>query len=346
MYILILVFVVAFFATFAITPQFRQFFESIGVVGVDVQKKDKPKIAEMGGPCVITGFLSGVFLFVGLYFFYLKTTVSVALIDIFAVICTILIITLIGMFDDLGCLQYRKPEGKGFKKFKRIGLKQWQKPLLTLPAAVPLMAIMAGESYINLPLFGFIDVGIFYPLVLVPLAVMGASSATNMLAGKNGMEAGLGAVALISLGIYASLWNETGAAVIAFSLAGALLAFLRYNWYPAEIFPGDSLTYAIGAGIASVAIIGNMEKFALFIFIPWFVEFFMKLQSGFKAESFGHLQKDGTLKAPDKKLHSLNHLVMRFGNFREEQITTMLIIFEILICLAAFIIYLPGIYAL
>lgn len=338
-YGLILAGIVSFLTTLIITPRFKDFFESAGISGTDVQKVDRPRIAEMGGPAVIAGFLAGVFLFIWTEVFIYGTTTE--LIKIFAAISTILIITLIGVFDDLGCLLRIRGGNIGFKKYKRIGLKQWQKPLLTLPAAIPLMAIMAGNSSLTIPLFGRIDVGIAYPLILLPIAIMGASSATNMLAGINGLEAGLGLVTLTALGLYAYSWNQIGAAIIAFTLAAALLAFLRYNWYPAKIFPGDSLTYAIGAGIACVAIIGNIEKFALIIFTPWFIEFLLKARSWFKAESFGVLQKDSTLKAPYDTVYSLNHLVMKFGRFKEWQISLILIILEILICIFAFIIVSP-----
>jgi len=283
MHIFLATFAVSFLATYLLTPKFMTYLEKLGLVGTDIQKRDKPKIPEMGGPIVLIGFLAGVFAYIWVRVFFYGGFPE--LISVFAAISTILIITFIGLFDDLGSKLNVRQIKDEFGNIKRIGLKQWQKPLLTLPAAIPLMAIMAGNTSMLVPFIGTVDFGILYPLLLVPLAVMGAANATNMLAGLNGLEAGLGFVVLLSLGIYTFLAGEIGATVIAIAFAGALLAFLRYNWYPAKIMPGDSLAYTIGAVIATVAIIGNVEKFAVLAFLPWFLELVLKLRSKLKAES-------------------------------------------------------------
>ena len=322
---LILSLIIGFLVTFLITPKTIIFLERIGIVGTDIQKFNRPKIAEMGGLPVLMGFLSAVFTFVWINTFIIKSQSS--LIGIFAGISTILIITLIGMLDDMSTLM-KRPVGR----FKKIGLKQWQKPLLTLPAAIPLMAIMAGSSQMSVPFIGPVDFGILYPLILVPIAIVGSSNAFNMLAGLNGLEAGLGTVLLSTLGIYAYTIGEIQASIIALSIAVSLLAFLFYNWNPAKILPGDSLVYMIGASVAIVAVIGNMEKIALLAFLPWFFEFLLKARSRFKAESFGRIEKDGILTAPYKKIYSLTHIPMKLGKFSEQTITSILIITEALLC--------------
>ena len=124
--------------------------------------------------------------------------------------------------------------------------------------------------------------------------------------------------------------------MIALCFAFALLAFIKYNWYPAKVFPGD-LNYTIGAVYTSVTVIGNMEKFAILCFIPYIVEAFLKALSKFEAESYGLLQNDGTVKPRGNKIRSLTHLAMRLGNFTEAQVTTILIAFEILVCAISFL---------
>jgi len=317
--------IVSFLATLFFTPKLIIFLQRIGMTGTDIQKKDRPKIAEMGGPAVLIGFLSGIFAYIWIKVFLYGSIESTEI--IFAAISTVIIVALIGIFDDLSTLMKKAGDG-----FKRIGLKQWQKPLLTLPAAIPLMAIMAGNSVVSVPFIGTVDFGMMYPLFLVPLAIVGASNAYNMLAGLNGLEAGLGVVLLSSLGTYAYFSNEMSAAVMAFVIAASLLAFLRYNWYPARIMPGDSVTYLIGTAIAVVAIIGNMEKFALLAFAPWILEFFLKLRSRFKAQNFGIVQNDGTLKAPYPGTYSLTHAIMKMGMFKEWQIVSILIVSETVLC--------------
>lgn len=339
--------VVSFAAALFVTPKFIRFLEAAGISGRDIQKRQKPTIAEMGGPAVLTGFLAGIFFYIWAKVFLYGEVQN--LVELFAGITTILIITIIGMFDDLssltrsagridnfGNLRLSDKSQGTFGNLKRIGLKQWQKPLLTLPAAIPLMAIMAGDTSLTVPFLGQMNIGILYPLIIVPIAIVGASNATNMLAGMNGLESGLGAVLLATLGAYAYLHNSVAAAMIAFTFAAALLAFLKFNWYPAKIMPADSLTYSIGAVVAVVAIIGNMEKFALYVFALWFVEFILKARSRFKAESFGVLQPDGRLKAPYPKIYSLTHAVMKMRPMKEWQVVAVLIGLQILVGLAVF----------
>ncbi len=325
---------VSFIITYILLPRFIEFLRLTGIFGFDIQKATKPKIPEMAGPVILTGFLTGIFLFIWIRVFLYGTAEN--LIELLAAISTILIITIIGIFDDLGRLIKTNIPKDKFGNIKRLGLKKWQKPLFTLPAAIPLMAIMAGDSTILLPLFGTIDVGILFPLLFVPIGVVGASNAINMLAGLNGLEAGMSIVLLSSMGLYAFVNNQIAAAAIAFTMVAALFAFLRLNWYPAKILPGDSLLYCIGATIAAVAVIGNIEKFALIAFIPWFIELLLKSRTGFKAETFGMLQKDGTLSSPYKKVYSLTHVIMKSGRFRESQIVMILIFIELVFCLAAF----------
>ncbi len=333
---------VAFIGTYFIIPKFIIFLEKIGLMGTDQQKATKPKVAEMAGPAILFGFLGGIFLFLWLRIFLFGTLPGLTgLKELMAGILTIIIITLVGMLDDLSALmKMREKEFTGNEK--RIGLKQWQKPLLTLVAAVPLMATMAGTTAMQVPLFGTIDFGILYPLLIVPLAIVGASNATNMLAGLNGLEAGLGIVLLGGMGIYAWLFGGFVAGVIALVMAAALAAFLLWNNYPAKIFPGDSTTYLIGTTVAVVAVVGNIEKFAIFCFIPWFVEFFLKASSKFRANSFGILQNDGSLKPPYEKNYSLTHIVMRAGRFNEWQISAILIFAEIFIVAVGFAIFYFG----
>jgi UDP-N-acetylglucosamine--dolichyl-phosphate N-acetylglucosaminephosphotransferase len=197
------------------------------------------------------------------------------------------------------------------------------------------MAVNVGVTNMVLPFIGRVELGLFYPLVLVPLAVLCCSNATNFFAGFNGLEAGMGLVLQVSLGVFALINNKLPATVIALVFAVALASFLRYNWYPAKVFPGD-LNYTIGAVVACVTILGNMEKFAILCFSPWILEALLKALSRFKAENYGVLQSDGTVKPREANIRSLTHLVMRLGRFTEKQVTTILIALEVIVCTLAF----------
>jgi UDP-N-acetylglucosamine--dolichyl-phosphate N-acetylglucosaminephosphotransferase len=284
---------VSFLATWVITKKWILKAPDISILGSDMNKPERPMVAEMGGICVVSGFMLGILFYICLMTFYLHNQDYVL---ILAVICTVLMICIIGIMDDL----------LGWKK----GLKQWQKPIFTLFAAVPMMAVNAGHSTMNLPLIGNVDLGILYPLLVVPAGIVGASNAYNMVAGYNGLEAGMGVIILSMLGYIAFVTGHSAAAILCLCMLGALLAFLRFNWYPAKIFPGDTMTYSVGAIIACVAILGDMEKAAILLFVPYGVDFFLQARGRLRKEAFAKVNEDGSLEQPFERIFHITHMAI------------------------------------
>ena len=327
--------VTSFFCTLLVTPYFNKFFRATGIVGRDIMKKDPTPIADMGGPGVIMGFLTGLFFYISIGIFVLGQDLN-ELVYILASISTVLIITLIGIFEVLTTLMKQR-EGPGlFERMKRKGIPRWFYYFIPIPAAIPLMAVKAGVSSMYLPFIGEVEFGIIYPLVIIPLAVLCCSNATNFFAGFNGLEAGMGFVLHLALGLFALINDREAAALISLTFASSLLAFLRYNWYPAKVFPGD-LNYTIGAVCVCVAVVGNIERFAILCFLPWVAEAFLKALARFDAENFGLLQEDGTLRPRKKEIRSLTHLVMSAGRFKEYHVSSILIGVEIITCIASWL---------
>ncbi len=321
--------IVSFFTTFFAIPFLIKFLRRTGVVGIDQHKKNKPILPSSGGLAVSSGILGGLLTYIGLTTFLVG--ISNAILYLFAIMSSVLIVTLIGLLDDLNVIRY---ESK--KRDIRVGLPQWLKPLLTLPAAIPLMVISVGDSTVNLPFFGIIDFGILYPLLLIPIGFIGASNAINMLGGFNGSESGMGIVYMLTLGIFAFL-NQSNIAILFLVAAVSLIGFIIYNWYPAKILPGDSLTYLLGALVAGGVIAGNMEKLGIILITPFIVEFLLKMKSKFKASSLGLLKSDGKLYAPyGKKIYSITHLIMNIKTLTEKQITLTLILMQIVVSLIGF----------
>jgi UDP-N-acetylglucosamine--dolichyl-phosphate N-acetylglucosaminephosphotransferase len=297
-----------------------------GLTGKDMNKLSKPEIAEVGGLPVLFGFLTGVLLFIGHRTFIQGITEN--LIEILGIITTITIIAIIGLIDDI----------LGWK----IGIKQYQKPLLCIFAALPLMMINAGKSFMVIPLIGTIDLGLLYPLLIVPFILIFTSNSFNMLAGYNGLEAGMGIIILSTLGFLA--WQVEGLsvyAVIAAIMIMCLLAFLMFNWHPARIFPGDSLTYMVGALIGTIAILTNQDKALLILFIPYYLEiilFIRILLHKIKAEAFAKVNPDGSLTAPYKKVFDTTHIAIKFlskikRKVYEKDVVYTILAFEIFIAL-------------
>jgi len=200
------------------------------------------------------------------------------------------------------------------------------------PLTIPFIGILPIEFVFP---FGIISFGIIYSLILVPIGVTGASNATNMLAGLNGLEAGLSTMILGTLAIIAFFTGRIEALIIALTMIGAILAFLKYNWFPAKIFGGDGLTLMSGASIAVVAILGHMEKIGILLLILFFIELYIKSKSKFQGESFG-IPK-GKYLLPPKKKKSLTHYFM-YGKAKEKQIVLRILGVQLIICLLVLLI--------
>ncbi len=325
-----------FFSTLLLTHVSIDFLRSSGIVGKDQQKKGKPVLPTSGGIPVLFGFMVSVSVFIGLRTF-LFASVDNSL--VLASLSSVLVIGLIGLMDDI----HVKNDAEMVKMESQLSVgfrKGWVKPLLVVPAALPLMVVRAGQSSMLFPFIGSVDFGILYPLILIPIGVICVSNGTNLLAGQNGLEAGTGAIALFSIGVFSLIHNHVEAAILSLSMSFCLLAFLKYNFYPAKILPGDSLTFSFGAVIAASAIIGNVQRFAVVVFIPWIIEAFLKLRSGFKASSLGNLQEDGSLKSKHDKIYSLSHIFMRMEGMTEKKIVLRMYLLETIICILAFLIFL------
>ena len=310
---------IALFATivtvYLATPRLIRYLRKIGILVKDQNKKEKPLVPLSGGLAVMSGLFIGIATFIFLRTFIttdanalVLSTTSLAL--FFVALTTIILISFVGFIDDI---MIRKD------KETSEGLQQWQKPLLTLVAAIPLMVINAGTSHFWTPL-GQVEVGFLYPLLIIPVGVVGAANMVNMLAGYNGLEAGMGTIITGMLGIYAYVNERYVAALIGLLAAGALATFYYYNKFPAKILPGDSLTYLVGATIACIAIIGNIEKAALIASIPFFIEFVLKARKRFNVDSFGQ-EKDGKIISKYDKIYSIPHIFAKTGKFTEAQIT-------------------------
>ena len=318
--------IISFLVVLYLTPWLIKYLKKIGLTVKDQNKKDKPLVPISGGIAVMAGLFMGImtYLFFQTFYFHYKYPT----VYLFAGLTTIMMITLVGFVDDLLIKS----------KDASSGLKQWQKPLLTLTAAIPLMVINAGATAMWIPFIGRIDFGLIYPLILIPIGVIGAANMVNILAGINGLETGMGIIYTGMLGLYAYVNKSETAALIALLIFSALIAFYIYNKYPAKILPGDSLTYLLGGSIAVIAIIGNIEKAAIIASIPFFIEFILKWRSKFKAKSYGYYYKGNVKSYHNNKIYSLIHLLTRKGTHTEKQITTFFIVLELIFCLLIWVV--------
>ncbi len=261
----------------------RQVF--LGLVAVDLHKKDKPKVPKIGGVGIALAFSGAM---VAAYL--VKGSL------VYPVILTAFLISCIfGLLDDY------------------ISFEPWRKIILASFGAIPLLVLIAWNPLTIIFLFGLIAV---------------FSNWTNMLAGFNGLEIGLGAIALFFLAL------NTGAehsALILLIYSGVLIGFLLFNKYPAKIFPGDSGTMPIGAVLAACTLLGAPLLDLFILFIPHIIDSALKFSSAGVMNSQNY--KPSTVKkgylVPGKSYLSLSKLLMRLKPMREWQLVAVFWIIEI-----------------
>ncbi len=246
----------AFVITLIATPQIAQIMKKHNITGKDVHKPLQPEIPEMGG----LSYIFSLTIVFSLAFIFLADKKFLAALSV------LFLSALIGGYDDLK------------------GLSQMKKFLLTLFVGIPLLFFIEDTSVHFL--FFSVDFSWGY-YVLVLLGVAACSNATNILAGFNGEEAGLGAIASFSLGVCCILLTKKVPQLLLFSLCFSLLAFLIFNKYPAHIFPGDVGTLPIGALIAVSVIFGKIELLGFIALLPAITEFFLKVRIWFKGKEYG-----------------------------------------------------------
>jgi len=156
-----------------------------------------------------------------------------------------------------------------------LGLYVWWFPLSHLPGAST-----------TLPFYKYILIvpattGIAWLYVgFVTFVITGTSNAVNITDGLDGLAAGLMAIAVITLGVFAyvigrvdashylGLFYMTGAGeltIFCLAVAGACIGFLWFNAYPAQVIMGDTGALALGGALGAIAVVLKSEFLLLFL---------------------------------------------------------------------------------
>ena len=218
-----------FAATYFLTPLVKRFCSYVGLIDVpgDRHIHDRPI------PCC------GISVFIG---FHVACAVAILVPWVpfrlnmdqtwwlnYVVVSSVLVV--IGLIDD------------------RWGMK----PLIKLLGQV---AVASLAYYFNMRVGRILDFTLPGPLdyIATVIWIVTIINAFNLVDGIDGLATGLASIAC--LGIFGSFMfrHMPGDALIVLGLLGACLGFLRYNFYPASIFLGDSGSMFLGCTLACVAV--------------------------------------------------------------------------------------------
>ena len=102
-------------------------------------------------------------------------------------------------------------------------------------------------------LLGFDTVPEGFGLALSYLTIIVVINSFNLIDGIDGLAASLGILTMLVFGTYFFAIEQQAYALLAFAMAGSLVAFLIFNHHPAKIFMGDSGSLMIGLVNAQVS---------------------------------------------------------------------------------------------
>ena len=249
----LIVFCVAFGVTYASVPLSKRIAKLVGAIDYPSNRRVNTKpIPRCGGIALYLGLVAGAFtVFLGTHFFgwVLADLYTLQNVNYILLFVGITVMFGVGLVDDI----------------TQIGAMT--KFAGQIVAAIIVVASGISIGTVRMPIDGsYIPLGwLDYPLTVLYLVVF--VNITNLIDGLDGLASGLVAIVAMAL-LYLVL--ARGSATLAFAciaLIAVCLAFLRYNFFPASIFMGDSGSLLLGLmlGIISVAGIVRTQSFIIML---------------------------------------------------------------------------------
>lgn len=222
----LLSFVTAFVITLLVIPPIISFVKRYGLYDMpNARKEHRAPVPTLGGIAIVAGMMLSLLL----WFPFRNEMGQVSFFLAITVLCGL------GVMDDLKDLSAR------YKFIIQIGLAS-------------LIALSGIRIYSFDGLFGLYEISVVSQYTLTVLAIVGITNAFNLIDGIDGLAGGLGFMSLLTVGIFLTATGDNNTALVAFALAGGILAFLYFNFNPARIFMGDTGSLVLGFVIAVLCI--------------------------------------------------------------------------------------------
>jgi len=212
-------FSIAFILTFLTIPLIIQIAKKKSLL----DKPDNRKVHQNDTPT-----LGGAAIFFGFFLSLLLTINLVQLAELKFIIFAASFMLMTGIIDDIISIS-----------FERKALSQFFSALL--------LVVWGNVHITNLyGLFGIYEIDGVFSIVLSILVILTIINAINFIDGIDGNAAFLTIIACLVFGIWFHLSGHLTYALISVAMIGSLLAFLKYNISPAQIFMGDTGSLFVG----------------------------------------------------------------------------------------------------
>ena len=219
MYEILLSFITAFIPSFFVIPS---------VIHVARTKHLCDEPGERRSHDEITPSLGGIAIFVGTAFSVILWTPFTVFGELQYTLCAFIIIFMVGVKDDI------------------LPMSPYKKLLGEMMAA-GIVTIRSGVKITSLHgFFGISQIPEWFSIILSIFTIIVIINAFNLIDGINGLSGSITVVVTLILGTWFFLVDKMSLAILAFALAGATMAFLKYNFTPAKIFMGDTGALLLG----------------------------------------------------------------------------------------------------
>ena len=144
------------------------------------------------------------------------------------------------------------------KKHDNTGLTAGPKFLLQLAAAVAFLALLRLTGHLSPNLYiPFFNTYWHLPwlvyLIFAAFVIVGCVNAVNLTDGLDGLAGSVTLPVAVFFMVLSAWWDKGPAGIFAGALAGGLLGFLIYNFYPAKVFMGDTGSLFLGGTVCGMA---------------------------------------------------------------------------------------------
>lgn len=158
---------------------------------------------------------------------------------------SLLLMALIGLRDDALALS---PSQKLFSQFLPVALLVFLNKT-TLNSSYGLLSLP------EIPMVVIWFISVFTIIIL--------TNAYNLIDGLDGLAGTVGMICLVTFGLWFYSVNLYTPSMISFTFAGAILAFLIFNWEPSKIFMGDTGALMIGFMLSYFAVLFINTNYSL-----------------------------------------------------------------------------------
>jgi UDP-GlcNAc:undecaprenyl-phosphate/decaprenyl-phosphate GlcNAc-1-phosphate transferase len=235
-------FLIALFASLAITPVVRRLCERFKLldVPVDGRRVHKKSVPRLGGVAVYVSVaiaLAALPLVDNLLTQSLRGHKS----ELLLVFIPATLVLLLGIYDDL----------RGTNAVVKF---------LLLGSIAALFYFLGGRiELLKIPLFGSIHLPSTVSFVVTVLWLVGIANAFNLIDGMDGLASGAALFSSMVILVVSLAGESQLMIVVTLVLCGSLAGFLRYNFNPASIFLGDSGALFVGFTLAALSVQGTQK---------------------------------------------------------------------------------------